>query len=311
MLDVRRLVTLREVARCGSLAAAARALGYTQPAITHQIRQLEREAGTALVRRGGRGASLTEAGQVLVAHADAILARMAAAEEDVAAIAGLRAGRVRLASFPSGSACLVPQALARLRTAHPAVDVTLVEAEPPASVALLRQGECDLTLTFEYPGVAADDSADVVKVPLLADRLLAVLPDAHRLAGAGELRAAGAGELRLAELADETWIAGCERCRGHLVHACAVAGFTPRIAFATDDYVAVQQLVAAGLGIALLPELVTRVVRLPGVATLPLAGGPSRQIAVLAAAGERHPPAVAVLLGMLQAAAAELRQPSP
>src|SRR6266571_6412378 len=239
MLDVRRLVTLREVARCGSLAAAARALGYTQPAITHQIRQLEREAGTALVRRGGRGASLTEAGQVLVAHADAILARMAAAEEDVAAIAGLRAGRVRLASFPSGSACLVPQALARLRTAHPAVDVTLVEAEPPASVALLRQGECDLTLTFEYPGVATDDSADVVKVPLLADRLLAVLPDAHRLA----------------ELADETWIAGCERCRGHLVHACAVAGFTPRIAFATDDYVAVQQLVAAGLGIALLPEL--------------------------------------------------------
>jgi DNA-binding transcriptional LysR family regulator len=130
-----------------------------------------------------------------------------------------------------------------------------------------------------------------------------VLPDGHRLAEAEGPR--------LAELAGETWIAGCERCRGHLVHACAAAGFTPRIAFATDDYVAVQQLVAAGLGIALLPELVTRVVRLPGVATLPLDGGPSRRITVLAAAGERHPPAVAVLLRMLQAAAAELRQPSP
>ena len=297
MLDLRRLLVLRAVAHHGSLSAAARQLGYTQPAITHHIRRLEREAGTPLVARAGRGIRLTEAGQALAAHADAVSARLAAAEEEMAAIAGLRAGRARLASFPSSSATLVPAALARLRASHPLIEVSLVEAEPPTSLGLLRRGECDLALSFEYAGVTTDEGKDFVKAPLLTDRLLAVLPVSHRLARAGTLR--------LEQLAGETWIAGCERCSDHLLRAAA-AGFTPKIAFATDDYIAVQRLVAVGLGVALLPELVLATVQLPGVVATPLVSNPERQILVITPAGGRQPPAVAATLAALQAASAAL-----
>src|SRR6266540_1680682 len=302
MLDLRRLLVLQAVARHGSLSAAARQLGYTQPAVTHHIRRLEREVGTPLVARAGRGVRLTEAGQALASHVDAISARLAAAEEEVAAIAGLRAGRVRLASFPSSSATLVPAALARLRASHPLVGVSLVEAEPPTSLSLLRRGDCDLALTFEYPGVVSDEGEDYAKVPLLADPLLAVLPAGHPLAGPGALR--------LDQLSEETWIAGCERCRDHLLRACAAAGFTPRIAFATDDYVAVQRLVAVGLGVALLPELVLGTVQLPGMLARPLTSAPERRILVVTPAAAQQPPAVAATVAALQQAAIAVAQRS-
>jgi len=289
MLDLRRLLVLRAVAHHGSLSAAARQLGYTQPAITHHIRRLEREVGTPLVARAGRGIRLTEAGQALAAHADAV-------------IAGLRAGRARLASFPSSSATLVPAALARLRARHPLIAVSLVEAEPPTSLALLRRGECDLALSFEYPGVTADEGSDFTKTPLMADRLLAVLPAGHRLAQAGAVR--------LEQLAGETWIAGCERCRDHLVRAAAAAGFTPGIAFATDDYIAVQRLVATGLGVALLPELVLDTVQLPGLVATSLASAPERQIVAITPVGQQ-PPAVAATLAALQAASGTLARRHP
>jgi molybdate transport repressor ModE-like protein len=304
MLDLRRLLVLRAVARHGSLSAAARQLGYTQPAVTHHIRRLEREVGTPLVARAGRGVRLTEAGQALASHVDAVSARLAAAEEEVAAIAGLRAGRVRLASFPSSSATLVPAALARLRASHPLVGVSLVEAEPPTSLSLLRRGDCDLALTFEYPGVASDEGEDYARAPLLADQLLAVLPAGHPLAGPP-------GALRLDQLSEETWIAGCERCRDHLLRACAAAGFTPRIAFATDDYVAVQRLVAVGLGVALLPELILGTVRLPGVLARPLTSAPERRILAVTPAGAQQPPAVAATLAALQEASAVAQRSGP
>jgi molybdate transport repressor ModE-like protein len=297
MLDLRRLLVLQAVAHHGSLSAAARQLGYTQPAITHHIRRLEREAGTPLVARAGRGIRLTEAGRALAAHADAVLARLAVAEEEVAAIAGLRAGRARLASFPSSSATLVPAALAQLRASHPLIEVSLVEAEPPTSLALLRRGDCDLALTFEYAGVAVDEGSDFAKTPLLTDRLLAVLPTGHPLAQAGVVR--------LEQLSTETWIAGCERCRDHLLRAAAAAGFTPRIAFATDDYIAVQRLVAEGLGVALLPELVLATVQLPGLTATPLASNPQRQILAITPAGQQ-PPAVTATLTALHGAGAAL-----
>jgi molybdate transport repressor ModE-like protein len=298
MLDVRRLLVLRSVAHHGSLSAAARQLGYTQPAITHHIRLLEREAGTPLVARSGRGIRLTEAGQALAAHADAISARLAAAEEEVAAIAGLRAGRARLASFPSSSAALVPAALVSLRASHPLIELSLVEAEPPASLAMLRRGDCDLALSFEYDGLATDEGKDFMKHPLLADQLLVVLPARHPLARAGTVR--------LEQLADQTWIAGCERCRDHLLCVTAAAGFTPKIAFATDDYVAVQRLVAVGVGVALLPELVLGTVQLGGLVAKPLASAPQRQILVVTPADARQPPAVAATLAALQAAGAAI-----
>jgi molybdate transport repressor ModE-like protein len=300
MLDLRRLLVLRAVAHHGSLSAAARQLGYTQPAITHHIRRLEREAGTPLVARVGRGIRLTEAGQALAAHADALSARLAAAEEEVAAIAGLRAGRARLATFPSSSATLVPAALVQLRASHPLIEVSLVEAEPPTSLALLRRGDCDLALSFEYADATTQEGADFTKTPLLADPLRAVLPASHPLAQAGIVH--------LEQLASETWIAGCERCRDHLLRVAAAAGFAPRIAFATDDYIAVQRLVAAGLGVALLPELVLTTVQLPGLTATPVAGNPVREICVITPAGQQ-PPAVAVTLAALQAAGTAIAAP--
>src|SRR5256714_15422975 len=140
MLDVKRLKVLREVARTGSFSAAAEELGYTQPAISQQISALEREAGTRLLQRGARGVTLTDAGRSLVDHSDAILARLAAAEEELEAIAGLRGGRLRLASFPTAGATLVPLAIAIFSKRHPDVGLSLVEAEAQDFLPALRAG---------------------------------------------------------------------------------------------------------------------------------------------------------------------------
>jgi DNA-binding transcriptional LysR family regulator len=299
VLDIRRLQTLRAVAREGSLSAAARTLGYTQPAISHQIARLEDEVGTALLTRLGRGVQLTDAGLTLVEHADAVLSRLSAAEEDVAAIAGLRAGRVRLAAFPSGSATLMAGALTRLRADHPGIEVSFAEAEPEDALPLLRAGELDLVLGFSYAAVGLREGGDVVGVPLLRDPTHAVVP-------AGHPAARGDGPLALEELAGQTWIAGCERCRGHLLHVAAAAGFTPRIDFATDDHLTVQSLVAAGLGVSLLPALALCSARRDDVAVVPVAGEPARTVEVVMLTAERRPPAVTATLAALRAAADEL-----
>ena len=154
MIEARHLRVLRAVASTGSFSAAGRELGCTQPAVSQQMKALEASVGTPLLVRGGREMRLTQAGEALVRHASGILAGLTAAEEEVAAIAGLRAGRVRLVSFPSGSSTLVPTALAALRAAHPGTRVSLEEAEPPASVELLREGDCDVALAFRYERAA-------------------------------------------------------------------------------------------------------------------------------------------------------------
>jgi molybdate transport repressor ModE-like protein len=295
MIDPRRLQVIQAVAREGSLSAAARSLGYTQPAISHHVAQLEAQLGTALVTRLGRGVRLTDAGRAVAEHADDVLGRMAAAEAEVAEIAGLRAGRVRLAAFPSGSATLVPAALAALRAEHPLVEVTFVEAEPGESLPLLRAGELDVVLGFSYDE-EPDAAAGFDHLRLLDDPLHAVLPAGHRLAARKRIR--------LTDLAEETWIAGCPQCRGHLLHVCAGAGFEPSIAFGTDDYVAVQGLVAAGLGVALLPALSLSAATNPSVVVRPVAGSPGRTIEAVTVTGTRRPPAVTAMLAALTSAAA-------
>ena len=184
MIEARHLRVLRAVAATGSFSAAARSLGCTQPAVSQQMKALEASAGTPLLIRTGREMRLTQAGEALVRHAAGILAGLTAAEEEIAAIAGLRAGRVRLVSFPSGSSTLVPTALAALRAAHPGTRVSLVEAEPPRSVEMLREGDCDVALAFRYGGAAAEWD-DLVVRPLLTDRLVGLVPEGHRLAGSG------------------------------------------------------------------------------------------------------------------------------
>ncbi|MGW4685801.1 LysR family transcriptional regulator [Streptomyces sp. NPDC004244] len=297
MIEARHLRVLRAVADTGSFSAAARELGCTQPAVSQQMKALEQSAGTPLLIRAGREMRLTQAGAALVRHAAGILAGLTAAEEEVAAIAGLRAGRVRLVSFPSGSSTLVPTALAAMRAAHPGTRISLVEAEPPRSVEMLRDGDCDVALAFRYAGTAAAaEWDDLVVRPLLTDRLVGLVPEGHRLAGAERLG--------MAELADEPWIAGCPRCRRHLVEVCEGVGFTPRIDFATDDYPAVAGLVGAGLGVAVLPELALESVRAKGVSTLTVEPAVEREVVALTLPDLARVPAVAETLAELVRAAA-------
>ncbi|CAM5556770.1 HTH-type transcriptional regulator GltC OS=Streptomyces griseorubiginosus OX=67304 GN=gltC_5 PE=3 SV=1 [Streptomyces griseorubiginosus] len=298
VIEARHLRVLRAVAATGSFSAAGRELGCTQPAVSQQMKALEASVGTPLVVRSGREMRLTQAGEALVRHAAGILAGLTAAEEEVAAIAGLRAGRVRLVSFPSGSSTLVPTALAALRAAHPGTRVSLEEAEPPQSVRLLRAGDCDLALAFRYEGAALEGEwDDLVVRPLLTDRLVALVPERHRLARAGSVA--------IGELARESWIAGCPRCRGQLVEVCESAGFTPRIDFATDDYPAVVGLVGAGLGVAVLPQLAIESVRPRGARTVTLEPAVRREIVALTLPDLARVPAVAATLDRLAVAAGQ------
>jgi DNA-binding transcriptional LysR family regulator len=296
VIEARHLRVLRAVATTGSFSAAGRELGCTQPAVSQQMKALESSVGTPLLVRSGREMRLTQAGEALVRHAGGILAGLTAAEEEVAAIAGLRAGRVRLVSFPSGSSTLVPTALAALRAAHPGTRVSLEEAEPPASVEMLREGDCDVALAFRYEGAAgAEEWRDLVVRPLLSDRLVGLVPERHRLAAAGSVA--------IGDLAHEPWIAGCPRCRGQLVEVCEGAGFTPRIDFATDDYPAVVGLVGAGLGVAVLPQLAVESVRPRHARVLTLEPAVRREIVALTLPDLAQVPAVAATLEHLGRAA--------
>ncbi|MFF8956373.1 LysR family transcriptional regulator [Streptomyces sp. NPDC014894] len=297
MIEARHLRVLRAVAATGSFSAAARTLGCTQPAVSQQMKALETSAGTPLLVRAGREMRLTQAGEVLVRHASGILAGLTAAEEEIAAIAGLRAGRVRLVSFPSGSSTLVPTALAALRAAHPGTQVSLVDAEPPRSVEMLREGDCDIALAFRYGGAAERGAEwdDLIVRPLLTDRLVGLVPEGHRLADAGAVA--------IGDLAEDPWIAGCPRCRRQLVEVCEEAGFTPRIDFATDDYPAVIGLVGAGLGVAVLPELALESVRPKGARAITVDPPVVREIVALTLPDLSQVPAVAATLDQLALAA--------
>ncbi|MEU9127679.1 LysR family transcriptional regulator [Kitasatospora sp. NPDC048540] len=249
MFDSRHIKTFHQVVTSGSYSAAARELGYTQPAVTQQMKALERTAGVPLFTRAGRGLRLTEAGEALARHAGTILGSLAAAQQQLGALARLRAGRVRICGFPSANATLIPETMARLLAEHPGVRVELTEAEPPESVQRLLRGECDVALSFSYAGAGSVPVPDeLAEIPLLEDRLTVLLPVGHPLARRHAVR--------LADLTEDRWIAGCPRCRANLLQICADQGYAPDVVFTTDDNLAVQSLVAAGVGIALMPSLV-------------------------------------------------------
>ncbi|BEL11909.1 LysR family transcriptional regulator [Actinoplanes sichuanensis] len=294
MLDVTRLTVLAAVARHGSVTAAARALHYAQPSVSHHLARLEAETGSRLLQRVGRGVRLTEAGRLLAERAEEILGRIAAAEVELAELTGLRAGRVRLAAFPSALGTFVPVAAAGFTTAHPGVDLRFTEAEPPAAIRLLRGGEVDVALVFAHPGesvpdLAAPDPGGVRSETLLEEPSYLVVP------------AGWAGD-RLADHRDRPWIGGCERCRSRLVAACAAEGFVPDIRFTTDDYVAVQALVAAGMGATTLPALALAAHRDPRVRAVRLPG-PGRRVSVAVLGEPPDPPATSALLDQIRAAA--------
>lgn len=282
-LDARRVLIFREVARAGSISAAARHLGWTQPAVSQHLNRLERDAGGPLLVRGAGGVSLTEAGMGLLRRADVVAAELHAAGEELAALADLRAGRVRLVAFPSAAATVVPDALAELADRHPDVEVGLDEQEPPEAMAAVLAGDADLALVFGYDG-PPEGLGPLTWQRLLVEPVRLVVPPDHE-------RPAD-----LAALADADWIGGCVRCRGHLVAVCEAVGFTPRIRHTTDDYVVVQNLVARGLGVTALPESALTAYRHPDVAVVDLPGLGRRHVGLVHRPGAETVPATAALV---------------
>jgi DNA-binding transcriptional LysR family regulator len=313
MLNVNRLRVLKEVARRGSFSAAAEALSYTQSAVSQQIGTLEAETGMTLLERRSRGVSLTAAGQTLVGHAESVLADLDAAETALAAIAGLRGGRLRMASFPTAGATLMPLAIATFRERYPDVELTLAEGEPEQIAPRLRAGELDLALLFEFdePPRGGSGSSDgsgsgrLTRVELLEDPLYLALPREHRLAGRRRLR--------LEDLRGDAWIQTSQAspCARHVVRCCHAAGFEPNVSFQSDDYQTVQGLVAAGVGVALIPELALSFVREDIVIRALSPRPPARRVIAATAAGARLLPAAPAMLSVLEQVAAQGRHSHP
>jgi len=352
MLDATRLRVLVAVARHGSVTGAAQALNYAQPSISHHIARLESETGAKLMERSGRGIRLTDAGQLLAERAEEILGRLDAAEAELAAHIGLRLGRVRLAVFGSGLGTIVPAAAAWMRAERPGTDLTAIQAEPADALRLLRAGLTDVALIFRYHQASIESGPPLPTVdqtgsdPLIPDdegfRSQLVLdepvyliagrdplpgsarrgsapggPDRDEGTGQGTHGATGSrtSHPRLADFADERWVAGCTTCSDFLLTQCASAGFSPQIAFTTDDYIACQALVAAGLGVALLPGLALRAVRHAGITARALPGA-HREVLAVTYGQPPDPPASAMLIeALIQSAAASQpdrgQRPSP
>ncbi|MFI7441414.1 LysR family transcriptional regulator [Nonomuraea indica] len=289
MLDVVRLRVLVAVARRGSLTAAAQELHYSQPSVSHHLARLEAETGAKLVQRAGRGIRLTEAGRLLAERAADIIARLDATADELAAHVGLRTGRVRLAAFPSAIGTFVPEAAARLARDHPGLRLDITETEPPEALRLLRSGRVDVAVIFRYDDTAPEDNG-ISMVHLLDDPSYLVSSPGTPQDGPSSGLAAHAGG---------QWIAGCDRCRSHLLDMCAKAGFAPRLSFTSDDIVAVQALVAAGMGVTLLPGLALRAHRHPGVVTTEIPGS-TRHVHAAVYGEPPHPPATRTLLAALR-----------
>lgn len=291
MYDLKRLRILREVATHGSFSAAAETLFLSQSAISQQVATLEREVGMRLLERTREGTKPTHAGGVLLEHADAALTRLEEAERDLAAIAGLEGGEVRIASFPSASATILTSAVSSFVRRHPNVGVTVGEAEPEDSIPKLKAGEIDVALTFDYPRVPAAEERDLDHTLLLTESMHVALPLGHPLADGAKVQ--------MADLAGETWLAGaCPSSCGVVVErACEDAGFQPRIGFESDDYHVLQGFVAAGLGVTLLPDLALPTLRSDIVVRPTEPAAPARR--VWAETRRTRSAATDAMLGML------------
>jgi DNA-binding transcriptional LysR family regulator len=295
MLDVRRLRVLHAVSSYGSVTGAAAALGYSAPAVSQQLAALEREVGMRLTERAGRGIELTPAAVILVAHTDALLARLDAAESDLAALRDQVAGRVALAAFPSAGATIVPAAWAALAHAAPHVQLDLTEMEPDESLPAVLRGETDVAVAHEYDLLPRPLDPLFERRELARDPVLLAVPASSPLEG----------RVPLAGLAGQPFLAprGPASCAEMIQRACARAGFVPRVVARATDFAVLLSLVAAGAGLTLVPELATR--NLPeGVRLLSPAEPVTRQIFTISRRGGDRKPAVRVVLDALADAAA-------
>jgi DNA-binding transcriptional LysR family regulator len=295
MLNLRFVQTLREVATRGSFSAAAQALNYTQPAVSRQIALLEREAGAPLVVRSRGGVHLTAAGRLVVEHADAIRARLQRLDAELAELIGGARVEVALGGFPTAFVGLIPAIVRVILDRAREAQITLRRCGHDEAVAAVRRADLDLGLVFATAG-ASEPAGDVCVVDLVDEEMLALLPRAHPLAARRRVR--------LSALAHEQWIVGApDPASSVIVNACRDAGFEPRIAFETDDALAIQGLVAAGLGVSLTTPWLRSALR-PEVVLRPLVRpAPVRRVqAVLA---EPAGPGARLLLDLARRAVAE------
>ena len=302
MLDATRLRVLVAVARYGSVTGAAHALNYAQPSISHHIARLEAETGAKLMERAGRGVRLTDAGRLLAERAAEILGRLDAAEAELAAHLGLRQDRVRLAAPGLMLATLVAGAGTAVRAERASTDLVLTQADPAEAMRMLRSGDVDIALTDRYlhdvAGPSQSPRDDDLRYQLVLDEPLFLVTRAA-------LKGPGGAQPPLAALARSRWIADGGMCEEFLVRlARSTAQFTPNVAIRTGDYVAAAALVAADLGVAVLPGLARRAADLPGVRWTPIEGARHHVLAVTYQAA-RQAPAVSWLVEVLKLAKAK------
>ena len=295
MHDLRLLTVLREVALRGSFSAAAESLAYTQPAVSQQIARLEKQVGVKLIEREPRGIRLTPAGEVLVRHTERVLGQLAEADEELLDVAAQARGRLRIGSFATAAGTVVPRAVAAFRKLRPAIEVDISLLEPEESVPAVRRGDIEIAITEEGGFDGETDTSGLEVEHLLDDHMWVSLPADHPLATRRSIE--------LAELRDEDWMFAClsGTCADSnvVLRACQDAGFQPRIAYQSDDYFAIQGLVASGMGVALIPGLGLASTR-DDVAVRPVKGRPPyRRIAAITA-GESAGGAIPTMLECLR-----------
>jgi DNA-binding transcriptional LysR family regulator len=246
MLDVRRLRLLRELAHRGTIAAVAEALAFSASAVSQQLTALEREAGVVLLERTGRRVRLTPAAWKLVGHADAVLDRLERAEAELADARQGPAGPLRIGTFPSAARVVIPPALAALAVDCPDLEPMVAEVDPAGVGDLLRAGELDVALVHDYDFVPPATEPGIERQPLFAEAMHLAAP-VHGACGSDDL----------ADYRDQPWILATHGtlCHAMAVRACQAAGFTPRVRHRADDFDTVLALVAAGQGVALVPDL--------------------------------------------------------
>jgi DNA-binding transcriptional LysR family regulator len=299
MLDPRRLLTFREVAHQRSFSRAAEALSLTQPAVSQQVRALETQLGERLIERGRGAFTLTPAGELLAAHADAILERLQLAEAQLGeTIAGARA-RLRLGAFPSVLATIVPAAIERVQSSLPDLELSVTEGSTAELATAVRDGRLHAALCFQNAADPPREHAGTRRHDLLEEPMVALVGPRHRLSERKRIR--------LTELANDPWTAATPD--GLIYRACAAAGFEPHIAYLTADPLAIRALVAAGLAVTLTPRLLAP--QLAGVSTCPLAGErPRRVIYALTPPAGIHPLVVPFLEALRAVAATSAARPA-
>jgi DNA-binding transcriptional LysR family regulator len=307
MLDVRKLRLLRELARRDTIAAVAEALCYTPSAVSQQLAALERDAGVPLLQRTGRRVSLTPAGAALAGQTEEILALLERAAAGLAATRTGLAGPLRIGAFPTAMRTILPAALVALGRDHPGLELMVTELDPAAVPDALRSGALDVALVHEYEFVPAPRDPALDTEPLLEEAIYlasAGAPPTH-LASAGPpptVDEDAVGEDPVGGHRDSPWIMASPGtlCHTMAVRACQAAGFTPRIRHHADDFVTVLALVAAGQGVALVPQL-GAIGPPPGVVLTELPA--RRRTRIAYRNGTRHHPPVSACIAAIHAAA--------